>query len=299
MPVPAGEGHPCRELADVRLDALAGSHPHDQLRVGPARRRSVHRRRERAAEACVDVVDPDPELGVAKDLDGAGTAHGQRLPHPPAELHQLGVRHDRPLDRLAAARLEHRPRDRVEAAPLHVAQQVDREVRAAEQALDHHRLVRVADEELHLLAVGRRVDGARARAAARLDDNGVAARVLPGEHGRRARQPVAEQQLMRLVLVERGSRHVGLRDERREAGTGEDLDVQIGERHDRPDVVLAGDAFEERHVVGIVHRRRRHAHVGRVLRRGERVRVRRHDERVAGERADDVVALPDPRQEYG
>ena len=73
------------------------------------------------------------------------------------------------LDRLAAARFEHRARDRVQAAAVAVAQQVDGELGAVHAPLHHHRLLDVAGEELRLALVGARVDRARARALARLD----------------------------------------------------------------------------------------------------------------------------------
>src|SRR4051794_32681734 len=170
LPVPARERVAGTELADVRLDGLTARHPHDQLRVGATRQRRVHRRWKRPAEARVHVGDAKPDLGVAEGLHRAGPAHGQRLADRPAEFDQLAVGDHRALDRLATARFDHRARDRVEAAAVEVTEDVDRELGAAHQPLDHHRLLLldVPDEELHLLAVCRRVDRARAGPASRL-----------------------------------------------------------------------------------------------------------------------------------
>ena len=63
--------------------------------------------------------------------------------------------------------------------------------------------------------------------------------------------------------------------------------------------MLGDELLEERDVARVVDPRRRHPDVGRVLRRRERARVRRDHEGVLGERADDVVALADARQEDG
>src|SRR5437764_2355542 len=58
VPVPARERHARVEFAYMRLDPLPGRHPHDQLGICPPGQRRVHRRRERAAETGVHVVDP-------------------------------------------------------------------------------------------------------------------------------------------------------------------------------------------------------------------------------------------------
>ena len=91
LPVVAREREPGPELADVGLDPLAARHPDDQLRVGAAGQRRVHRRRKGAAEARVDVGDPDPDLPVAEHLHRAGAAAAQRVDDAPAELDQLAV----------------------------------------------------------------------------------------------------------------------------------------------------------------------------------------------------------------
>ena len=110
--------------------------------------RGVHRAGEGAAEAGVDVGHAQAELGVAEHLHGRRTAQRQRLGDGAAEVDQLRVGDRRALDRLAAARLEHRARDRVQAAAVAVAQQVDGELGAVHEALDHHRLLDVGGEEV-------------------------------------------------------------------------------------------------------------------------------------------------------
>jgi hypothetical protein len=111
---------PVLELADVRLDRLAERHLHDQLGVGVAGQRGVHRPGERAAEARVHVGDAQADLLVAERLHRARPAHAERLDDAAAQLDQLVVLDDGALDRLAAAALDHRARDRVEAAAVEV-----------------------------------------------------------------------------------------------------------------------------------------------------------------------------------
>src|SRR5207248_2201357 len=127
LPEPAGEGEAGPEVAHVRLHLLAPRDAHHQLGVGATLPRGVHRRGEGAAEAGVHVGDPEAEVRVAEHLDGTKSLHKQRLAYPPAEVDQLLVVHHRALDRLAAARLDHRARDGVQAAAVEVAQKVDRE----------------------------------------------------------------------------------------------------------------------------------------------------------------------------
>jgi hypothetical protein len=301
LPVVTGERAVGAERADVRLDPLAVRHPHDQLGVGAAGQRGVHRRREGAAEARVDVGDAEPDLAVAEDLHGAGAAHAERLDDRAAELDQLGVGDRRALDRLAAARLEHRARDRVEAAAVEVGERVDRELRAVHRALDHRRLLHVAHEEGCFLGVVREVDRARAGTLARLHHHRVGRRRVAGQHGGRRRKTELLQQQVRLVLVVRRARDRGVGRERRQdpvdARLGQHLDVEVGERDDRADVVLGAQLGERRHVVGIVDARRGEAVVRGVLRGCERIRVGGDRRRVLGEGGDDVVALADAGEE--
>ena len=107
---------------------------------------------------------------------------------------------------------------------------------------------------------------------------------------------------MRLVLVERRARDLGVGHERRQhavgAGVGEHLEIEVGQRHNRADVVLAAQLGERRDVRGIVDPRHRHASVRGVLGRRERVGIGGDRERVLGERRDDVVALADAREQH-
>src|SRR5271154_3814587 len=121
LPVVAGERHARAKLADVRRHRLARGHADDQLRVAAPWQRRVHGRGKGAPEAGVDVGDPQPDVGIAEDLDGGGPAYAQSLHHLGAELDQLLVMDDLALDRLAASRLDHRARYRVQAAAVEVA----------------------------------------------------------------------------------------------------------------------------------------------------------------------------------
>ena len=102
---------------------------------------------------------------------------------------------------------------------------------------------------------------------------------------------------MRLVLVVGGASNLGRGHERGKVGRGEHLEVEVGERHHGTHIVLVNERLKERHVSGVVYTRRRHVEVRRVLRRRERARVGRDHERMLGERADDVVALADARED--
>ena len=70
------------------------------------------------------------------------------------ELDQRLVADRHPFDRLAALRLDHRARDRVQAAAVEVAEDVDRELFAAELRLDDRVDGRVREEEVELRSVG-------------------------------------------------------------------------------------------------------------------------------------------------
>ncbi len=83
------------------------------------------------------------------------------------------------------------------------------------------------------------------------------------------------------------------------ARVGQHLEVEVGERDDGTDAMLGAQRLQRRHVLRVVDPRHRDPVVGRVLRGGERVRIRRHHRRVLSEGRDDVVALPDPGQEHG
>ncbi len=129
---------------------------------------------------------------------------------------------DRALDRLAPARLEHRARNRVQAAPAEVAEAVDRQLGAAHRALDHRRLGHVVDEEPRLRGVVGEVDRARAGAPPGLDHDGVVQRVevLLGQHRRRGGQAEAAEQQVGLVLVIRRARDLRRGHERGQPPVG-------------------------------------------------------------------------------
>ena len=152
------------------------------------------------------------------------------------------------------------------------------------QPLDHHRLLDVAGEELRLALVGARVDRARAGALARLDHRGIAVGGLARQPGRRARQAVRLEQLVREVLVERGLADLGVRHEGRQVAAREHLEVEVGERDHGAHVVALDQLGQERDVARVVGARRRDAHVGGVLRGRQRARVGGDDERVPRER---------------
>src|SRR6185312_12405339 len=114
LPVVAREGPPRPELADVRLDRATRRHRDDQLGVGASRQGRVDGRRKGPPEAGVDVGYAEAYVGVAEHLDRRGPPHAERLDDLAAELDHLRVVDRGALDRLAATRLEHRARDRVQ-----------------------------------------------------------------------------------------------------------------------------------------------------------------------------------------
>ena len=102
------------EVAEPRLRPLAAGERERELRVAAA---GCERERERAAEARVDVGHGQRAVRLAEALDVCRADDADRLGDPGAVLDQLAVRERPALDRLAALRLDHRARDRVEAAP--------------------------------------------------------------------------------------------------------------------------------------------------------------------------------------
>ena len=82
---------------------------------------------------------------------------------------------------------------------------------------------------------------------------------------------------MGLVLVECRARDLGRRDERGQplAGLRQRLDVEVGQRDDRADVVLGDEPLEEWDVVGVVDPRRADGEVRGIARGCQRVRDRR------------------------
>ena len=117
---------------------------------GSATRRERHG--EASAEARVDVRHRKRSVGSRKHCTFAGplipTAlrSGRRTRSSSRSL-------SRPLDRLAALGQEHRARNRIQAAAVHVAEDVDRELLAETGLLHERRDVRVREEERELVAV--------------------------------------------------------------------------------------------------------------------------------------------------
>ena len=110
---------------------------------------------------------------------------------------------------------------------------------------------------------------------------------------------------VRDVLVGHRRAHLVRRREqqrRRErlAVARDDALVDVGHRHDEPDVVLGDERRERRHVAGIVDPRDERHVIGVVERRREAVEVG-GDRRRAGpaERGHDVDALPGAGEENG
>ena len=160
----------------------------------------------------------------------------------------VGVANRHALDRLAALRLDHRPRNGVEAARLEIAEEVDRELLAGAARLHHRVLGRVVEEELELAAIGAAVDAARPEAVARLHEHGE--REVVGERvgqpcRRRADAALDEEQVGEPLVGERVD-DLGRRQqhERAElvARAREHAVIEIGERNDQLDVVRRDEA---------------------------------------------------------
>src|SRR5207253_11319630 len=151
-----------------------------ELRVAAPRRA---RQREGPAEARVDVRDGEASVRLPEALDVRRPDDPDRLGHAAAVLDQLRVLDGHALDRLAALGLDHRARDRVQAAALRVAEDVDGELLAEADLLDERLDRRVTEEELELRRILGAIDVARAEALAHLDQQRVA-RVCRSEERR-------------------------------------------------------------------------------------------------------------------
>src|SRR6185295_4890765 len=112
----------------------------------------------------------------AEALDGGRPNNPERLAHVAAESDELVVRDRPPLDGLAALRLDHRPRDRIQAAPLEVAEDVQRELLACADLLDERFGRGASEEEIELLTILGTEDVARAETAPRLHEHGIGKR---------------------------------------------------------------------------------------------------------------------------
>src|ERR687895_274567 len=243
-------------------------------RSAPARPRRAaprgERKREAAAEARVHVGDVMAAVVLAEALDVRRTPDRERLRDVSPERDQVPVLHRHALDGFAALGLDHCSRDRIQAAPLEVAQHVDRELLALAARLDERRHRRPLEVERELRTVVRTVDVPRAEALPRLDEYGKRGlgRELVGQPAGRRGDPTLLEEAVREVLVaraphdlQRGQQHG--RPERFTLG-GQQLVVEVGKWHDEPHAVgvdeltkraqIGGivDARNEREVVGVV-----------------------------------------------
>src|SRR5207247_10466094 len=120
-------------VAEPGLRLLAARERQRELRIAAT---GGERQREAAAEASVDVRDQVAAICLPKALDVCGADEQQLLGHAARERHQRLVANRHPLDRLASFRLDHRARDRIQAASRQVAEDVYGELLAAELRLD-------------------------------------------------------------------------------------------------------------------------------------------------------------------
>jgi hypothetical protein len=206
----------------------------------------------------------------AEALDGARAAQAECLGDGAADLDQGGVFERRALDLLAALRLNHRARDRVEAAAIEVAEHVDREFGAAAALLHHRRQRGVAEEEVELAAIGAAEDALRAASLAHLDEHGEAQ--VGGELGRRKgawrAEALRRQEVRHLELVDAAARRLATGQEGLAAELGQ-LRHEVGELDEVPlrarqhhlAAVLAHRLEHVLGVAGVARRRRLHLHV--------------------------------------
>ncbi len=264
------------------------------------------REREGAAEAQVHVRHPAVARRGAEALHRRRADHAEGLAHVAPERDELVVGDRHPLDRLAAFRLDHRSRDRVQAAAFEIAEDVHGELLAGADLL-HERLRRGAgEEEVELLPVLRAEDVARPEAAPGLheDREWEVGGQLVLEPGCGRADPALLQEKVRHVLVVRPLGHLGVGQEHERAELasvlGQDRHVEVGEGDDQIDAVLGDGCGKSGHVARVVDTRREEVPVGRVERGREGVQVGR-DRLASGaaEGGDDVDALAGAREEDG
>ena len=102
----------CAEVAEPRLGSFAVRERDRELGVATARRA---RQRKSAAKPRIYVRDGQRAVRLAEALDVRRADNPDGLGDATAVRDQLVVLDRGPLDRLAALRLDHRPRDRVQA----------------------------------------------------------------------------------------------------------------------------------------------------------------------------------------
>jgi hypothetical protein len=219
-------------LAEARRERLAGGELHHAERKVAA---GGQRQGEGAADARIDVGHLVPVGRLAEALDRAGAAQAEHLGDRAAHLHERGILEGGALDLLAALRLDHRARNRVEAAAVEVAQHVDRELRARAALLHHRGQGGVAEEEVELAAIGAAEDALRAAALAHLDEHGetqILRQRVGMERARRA-EPLCGQEVRHHQLVDAATRRLAARQEGLAAELGQ-LRHEIGEQHEVP-----------------------------------------------------------------
>ena len=258
LPVPAREGDAVVEVADVRLDRLA-ARPCGRSargRCGPAGRRTSAPANAPPKRVLTSVM-PRPISGSRN----ACTVHGPRTPSASPTARPSSISSG---SAMTVPLIDSPPRDSIivrgiafRQRPSRSHEQVDRELRAAHQPLDHHRLLDVADEEVLLLAVGGRVDRARARALARLDHHRVGSRAPPRagtSAGSAARGRAAARASRTCRTSPARPRRSGRTPAgRRAARTSRSRSVS---GTTAPRVVARDELLQERHVAGVVDPRR-------------------------------------------
>ena len=229
--------------------------------------------------------------GSRKHWTFAGPQIGKRLGDRAAELDQLPVLDRHALDRLAALGLDHRARDRVQAAPVEVAEDVDRELLALADRLHEARHLARAEEEVELLAVVRALKMWREpkpRRAFTSTGNGRSSGSSSGSQLGGEGIPLRLEErgargTCRAVMRTTSSAGSSTDGAERVAALREQLVVEVGERDDQADVVGEHEVAERIEVAGVVDARHERVAVGVVERRRERVDVG-GDRRRAGAR---------------
>ncbi len=241
---------PSRNIPERRLGPLPCGERQRKLReAAPGRRRQ----REGAAEARVDVGHQMRAVRLSEALDVGRADEPERLRDVPPDLDQLGVANRHALDRLAALRLDHRPRNGVEAARLEIAEEVDRELLAGAARLHHRVLGRVVEEELELAAVARsgRCRGSRSRGApSRAPGTARSSGSASGSHVSRRADSALDEEHMGEPLVGERVDDLGRRQQHECAelvpGAGEHSVIEVGQRNDQLDVVRLDEAPQGR-----------------------------------------------------
>ena len=184
-------------------------------------------------------------VGLAEALDVRRPDDADGLGDLTRVLDQLPVLDRRALDRLAALRLDHRARDRVQAGALEVAEDVDRELLALAELLHERVDRRVAEEELELGTV-RAPGRCGASRSPRAPSRAAGSAHRPGRRratscaGSRSRCP-RRRGAPRTCRPSSGTPQAR---ERASAGASASRDcasehlVEVGQRDDQPDVVL-------------------------------------------------------------